>query len=118
MSQSIFDLQAALCQAMANASRLKIVHCLRTGPHCVSEIARATDLTTTQVSQHLAILRAHGLVTSQRHRSEIVYRLAHPKIAHICDSMRQLLAAQAAANAELIQSFPKNTSAHRTRQKP
>jgi ArsR family transcriptional regulator len=103
MAQSIFDLQAALCHAMANASRLRIVHLLRDGPQCVGQIAQATHLPNSQVSQHLAILRAHSLVTAQRRGSEIVYRLANPKIAHVCDSMREVLAEQAAASAAIAQ---------------
>lgn len=88
---------------MSNASRLKIVHLLREGPHCVGEIAQACALTSAKVSQHLSILRAHGIVTSERHGSEIVYRLANPKIAQVCDSMREVLSEQAAVNAEIIQ---------------
>lgn len=102
---------------MSNSSRLKIVHLLREGPHCVGEIAQAYGLTSTQVSQHLAVLRAHGIVASQRRGSEIVYRLANPKIAHVCDSMRQVLAEQAAANAQMFQAIQEAEFASRSHRK-
>lgn len=103
MAQSIFDLQAELCQTMANTSRLRILHHLREGPACVGDIARATGLAHAKVSQHLAILRAHNIVAAERQGSEVIYRIANPKIVSVCDLMRQVLAEQAAERSELMQ---------------
>ena len=105
MPQSIFDLQAELCKTMSNATRLRIVHLLRAGPSCVGAIAQETGLAQAKVSQHLAVLRAHGIVVSQRQGSEIVYRIANLKIVHVCDLMREVLAEQAAERSELMQAI-------------
>ncbi len=102
MAQSIFDLQAELCKTMASATRLQIVHHLRQRPSCVGDIARATDLAQAKVSQHLSILRLRGIVRAQRNGSEIVYRIANPKIVRVCDLMREVLADQAAERSDLI----------------
>ncbi|MBI4788856.1 MAG: helix-turn-helix transcriptional regulator [Chloroflexi bacterium] len=102
MSQSIFDLQAQLCHTMANAARLRIVHCLREGPRSVGEIAAATGYAQPKVSQHLALLRNHGIVSAKRQGSEIIYQIASPKIVRVCDLMREVLAEQAAERSELV----------------
>jgi DNA-binding transcriptional ArsR family regulator len=102
---SIFDLQAELCQTMSNASRLRIVHCLREGPRCVGDIVQATRLAQPKVSQHLSLLRSRGIVAAQRKGSEMEYRLANPKNARVCDLMREVLADQAAERSELLLSF-------------
>ena len=105
MAQSIFDLQAELCKTMSSATRLRIVHHLRQQPSCVNEIAQATDLAQAKVSQHLSILRARGIVISERHGSEIIYRIANPKIVRVCDLMREVLADQAAERSDLIEQL-------------
>jgi DNA-binding transcriptional ArsR family regulator len=102
MSQSIFDLQAQLCQTMSNAARLRIVHFLRQGPRSVGEIAVATGYAQPKVSQHLALLRSRGIVSSQRQGSETIYQIASPKIVRVCDLMREVLAEQAAERSQLI----------------
>ncbi len=102
MSQSIFDLQAQLCQTMSNAARLRIVHLLRQGPRSVGEIAVATGYAQPKVSQHLALLRSRGIVSSRRQGSETIYQIASPKIVRVCDLMREVLAEQAAERSQLI----------------
>lgn len=105
MAQSIFDLQAELCKTMANATRLRIVHQLRQKPSCVGDIAQATDLAQAKVSQHLSILRTRGIVTAERKGSEVIYRIANPKIVRVCDLMREVLADQAAERSNLIETL-------------
>jgi DNA-binding transcriptional ArsR family regulator len=105
MPQSIFDLQADLCKTMANSTRLRIVHRLRAGPAAVGTIAQETELAQTKVSQHLAVLRAHGIVVSERQGTETVYRIAIPKILHVCDLMREVLVEQAAERTKIMQAM-------------
>jgi len=41
-------------------------------------------------------------VIADRQGSEIVYRIANPKIVRVCDLMREVLAEQAAQRSELM----------------
>lgn len=90
---------------MANATRLRIVHRVRTGSTCVGTIAKETRLAQANVSQHLAVLRAHGIVVSLRQRAETVYRIANPKIEDVRDVMRGVLAEQAAERSKIIEAI-------------
>lgn len=105
MAQSIFDLQAELCKTMSSATRLRIVHQLRQGKSCVGDIAQSTGLAQAKVSQHLSLLRGRGIVTAERQGSEMIYRLASPKIVRVCDLMRQVLAEQAEERSDLIEQI-------------
>ncbi len=102
MSRSIFDLQAERCQTMSSPARLRIVHLLRQGPHRVGDIATSTGFAQSNVSQHLAILRHRGIVSSERRGGETIYRITSPKIVRVCDMMREVLAEQAAERSQLI----------------
>lgn len=103
--RSIFDMQAELCKTMGNAARLQIVHVLREGPKRVSEIVEATGLAQAKVSQHLAILRAYGVVSTKRKGRDVIYRIANPKLVRVCDLMREVLAEQADERIEAFEAL-------------
>jgi DNA-binding transcriptional ArsR family regulator len=64
------DVSAATASAalLSDRTRSAILGLLRTGPHCVCEMAAATGERENNVSNHLARLRAAGLVRASRHR--------------------------------------------------
>lgn len=53
---------------LADRTRAGILAMLRDGPHCVCELASALGERENNVSNHLARLRAAGLVRASRHR--------------------------------------------------
>ena len=110
MEESVFDLQAALCQTMSNAQRLRIVHLLRQGPLAVHEIVDLTGLAQAKVSQHLTVLRMQGVVSAQREGMSVIYHITNPQMALICDLMREMLANQAAHRADLLDELNRLTS--------
>jgi ArsR family transcriptional regulator len=94
MNQSMFEIQAEFCKAMGNAARLHILHVLREHPMTVGEICHATDLPQSNVSRHLKVLRAVGVLISKRHGSEMVYHITDNKIVEVCDLVRSVLVEQ------------------------
>jgi len=105
MSKEVFEIQSRLCQVMSNAARLEIIHLLRNGPQPVHALVAATGLNQATLSRHLAALRTSGLVIVQRQRQENIYQLANPKMAAICDLMRQILAEQFNHQAEVASTM-------------
>jgi DNA-binding transcriptional ArsR family regulator len=97
----ILEIQAQLCQAMGNITRLKIVHNLREGEKNASELIALTGCTQGMTSRHLGILRQAGIVVAERRGSHVVYRIANPKIMTVCDLMREVLAEQLSQHSKL-----------------
>ena len=64
------DTRAAVAVAtlVAEPVRAGILAILRDGPHCVCEMAAALDVKQNNLSNHLARLRAAGLVRASRHK--------------------------------------------------
>ena len=102
-SIDIFDLQAELCQSMGHAVRLRILHNLIEAPKSVSEITKLVSASQPVVSRHLAILKNAGILVSQRKGQEVFYEVANPKVIHVCEMMRGLLAERDAQQLDLIQ---------------
>ena len=85
------ELQAGALRALASPHRVRVVHLLAQGPLEVREISASLDLGQAATSQHLAALRAVGLVEASRDGRSVAYRLADPDIGEACDLMRSAL---------------------------
>jgi DNA-binding transcriptional ArsR family regulator len=66
-------------KALGHETRLRIVTLLASRSLCVCHFEAALQLSQVTVSRHLSVLRAAGLVESQRDGLWVHYRLADPK---------------------------------------
>ncbi len=67
---------SSLLKAMSNQTRLMILCQLLRGEKTAGELDSATELSQSALSQHLAVLRDHGLVRTRRQSQNIYYSLA------------------------------------------
>jgi DNA-binding transcriptional ArsR family regulator len=75
---------AALLRQLANERRLLVLCRLLTeGEMTVGRLAAMAGLSQPALSQHLARLRADGLVAARRQGTTIHYRLADPRVAQL-----------------------------------
>jgi DNA-binding transcriptional ArsR family regulator len=65
-----------ICKLFGNASRILILWSLSNRELHVSEIAEEVGTSLQNVSQHLALLKEHGIVTARRDKQTIYYRIA------------------------------------------
>lgn len=65
-----------LLKAMANTHRLLVLCILGEGELSVGELNERVPISQSALSQHLAVLRADGLVTTRRESQTIHYRVA------------------------------------------
>ncbi len=86
-----FELQADICQTLANAKRLQILNLLKNGEMSVGAMVAALDIAKPNLSQHLAVMRQKGILLTRREGTTIYYRLATPHIVQACKIMRQVL---------------------------
>jgi ArsR family transcriptional regulator, arsenate/arsenite/antimonite-responsive transcriptional repressor len=80
-----------LFRALGDETRLRIVALLSHGELCVCHLETALDLSQPNVSRHLGILRAAGVVEGRRDGSWMYYSLAPQEHAAV-ESMLELLA--------------------------
>jgi ArsR family transcriptional regulator, virulence genes transcriptional regulator len=84
-------LQAEILKTLASPRRIEILHALANGPTEVGRLAEAIGASQPNVSQHLAVLRAAGVVEAERDGREVRYRLADPDVMVACSLMRAVL---------------------------
>jgi ArsR family transcriptional regulator len=71
---------AAIGRALADAKRLCVLESLARGELSVSDLSTRVGCQVPNMSQHLAVLRGAGLVTTRRDGSTIYYRLSDPRV--------------------------------------
>lgn len=80
-----------ICQSMAEPKRIEILYALNDEPRCVTALADALNTPQPTISRHLGHLRQRGLVVSERTGTQVVYRVADPRIIQALDLMRAVL---------------------------
>ncbi len=75
---------AEVLKAMADPTRLKILHCLHQGELCVSDILSFVGGSQANVSKHLSVLKRAGLVDSRRDGLNVFYRIIDEGVFTIC----------------------------------
>ena len=92
-SDPIYVLNADLFKALAHPARIRVLEILSaaSAPTPVSEILARTDIEPTLMSQHLAVLKRHHVVTNERVGNAVFYELAHPKVSELLQIARIFL---------------------------
>jgi DNA-binding transcriptional ArsR family regulator len=80
-----FEVAAGVLKLLADPTRLKIVWALLHGEHSVNELADHVGARPPAVSQHLAKLRAAGLVRARRDGTRIFYAARNEHIEHLAE---------------------------------
>lgn len=78
---------ASRFRVLAVPARLQVLQALRGGPCHVSALVDVTGLRQANLSKHLAVLRAHGLVAPARRGRFIEYGIADPGVLALCDAV-------------------------------
>jgi ArsR family transcriptional regulator len=99
--EPIYQLQADVLKTLANPRRLEMAHLLADEPMTVGSLAERMGLAQPNVSQHLALMRAAGVVEAERDGREIRYRLTDPDIIRACRLMRAALTRRLARLADI-----------------
>jgi DNA-binding transcriptional ArsR family regulator len=71
---------AAIARALGDPKRLCVLESLAGGEASVGELATRVSCQVPNMSQHLAVLRSAGLVTTRRDGNTVYYRLANDRV--------------------------------------
>jgi len=71
---------AAVGRALADPKRLCVLESLAAGEMSVGDLSSRVGCQIPNMSQHLAVLRTAGLVSTRRHGNIVYYRLADARV--------------------------------------
>ena len=90
--QAGLAVKATFFRGFGDPSRLKILEILRDSPLSVGEIVDASELSQSNVSNHLGCLRDCGLVTAEKQGRYVIYHLSDDRVGDLLALAESLLA--------------------------
>lgn len=91
MDRDFYCLHSELCKTLANDKRQMILGALRDGELSVSRLSEATGIPQANLSQHLARMRAHGVVLARREGTAVHYSIANQKLIQAFDLITEVM---------------------------
>jgi DNA-binding transcriptional ArsR family regulator len=81
---------AELLKVLANESRLLLCCALMERPMTVSELAKRTpNITQPALSQHLALLKAHGILDNAKSGQTVTYSIADHRVEEVIHTLKK-----------------------------
>ena len=108
----LFELQAELCQMMANPKRIAIIEILGEGECSVGDLAEALSTSISTVSQHLRTMKDKGVVVNRKEAQTVYYHLKNPKLIAGCHIMREVLLEEMESRGRIARDYDKTPLSH------
>ena len=109
LKQEISQLEANLCVALADPTRLLILYALNERARNVTELTNELGTTQPTTSRHLKVLRERGLVRTTRQGVNVIYELTDSRLIEALDLLRSVLRTSIAQKADLIAEIDSGT---------
>ncbi len=103
MPLSMQQFKAELFRALAHELRIRLLEELRDRELSVGALQERVGASGPNVSQHLAVLRSHGIVVTRRDGTSVLYSIADARLSSLLDDARAIFERQVAAGAALLQ---------------
>ena len=93
-----YEREAAICKALANPTRLRLVAMLERGDRWSAELQAGAGISKANLSQHLGILRSAGIVATHREGKELYCGISMPEVKQATALLRAMIKIQMRAN--------------------
>lgn len=98
----VYQVKAELFRILGHPVRVRILELLRDGERTVGDLQRELGLDSSGTSQHLGVLRRHGVLDSRRESTNVYYRIRDPRTFDLLEVAREILSANLAESRALL----------------
>lgn len=102
LAQEVSRMEADLCSAFVDPTRILILYLLDENPRNVGELSTELQISQSSTSRHLKVLRDRGLVITKRQGTYVEYSLADKRLIEALDLLRAVLRDRIAHRANLM----------------
>jgi len=99
-----YSLQAQVCQVLSHPKRLEILDLLSEGEKSLEELTQALNVSKSNVSQHLSLMRKSNLLNIRKDGLRAIYRVSNLKLLEAWALMRELALEQVEAVESLMKA--------------
>lgn len=94
-------LEAELLKVLGHPARLRVLQILAVQETCVCDLLPTLAIEQSNLSQHLKLLRKHGVVAFRKEGNRVIYRLANDRIIPLVEAAQQAVHAHLAQMASM-----------------
>jgi DNA-binding transcriptional ArsR family regulator len=100
--RELLEMKAAVFQAIAHPIRLAIVELLADGEMCVCDIAGGIEATRSNVSRHLSMMLAAGVLQVRKDGLKMIYSLRTPCVVEFLGCVTRVVRTQLKRRAAIL----------------
>src|SRR3569623_309712 len=108
MPDSLRQFKAEMFQALGNPTRIAIVDEMRDGALTVGVLAERLEAEQSNISQHLAVLRARQIVSTRKVGNLVFYSVRDPLLWKVLDLMRRYFEKQVGESVRILEKQASN----------
>jgi ArsR family transcriptional regulator len=91
LDDDFYCMHSELCKTLANDKRQMILGALRDDELSVGQLVDITGIPQANLSQHLSIMRARGVVRARRDGVHVFYSISNPKLIQAFDLITEVM---------------------------
>lgn len=89
--RAVYQMKAEFFRILGHPVRVRILELLRDGERTVGDLQNELQMDSSGTSQHLGVLRRHGILDSRREGTSVYYTVRDPRIFQLLEVSRQIL---------------------------
>lgn len=101
----VHQAKAELFRILGHPARVRLLELLQQGERSVGDLQRELGLDSSGTSQHLGVLRRHGVLDTRREGTSIFYRVRDPRIFQLLAAARQILTTALEDSRDLLKEL-------------
>lgn len=102
MESRIYVYHAEMCKVFSHPKRLELLNVLRDKEMSVRDLSEKLELSSSNLSQHLSMMKNRRILVSRKEGNVVYYRIANPRILEAFDLLREILFEQIRQDSSLI----------------
>lgn len=107
----VYQAKAEFFRILGHPVRVRTLELLRDGERTVGDLQAALGLDSSNTSQHLGLLRKHGVLESRREGTSVYYRVKDPRTFQLLEVARQILTTNLTQSQELLDQLSESPQA-------
>jgi rhodanese-related sulfurtransferase/predicted transcriptional regulator len=102
---TLYEQFARIGKAVAHPKRIELLDLLAQGEHSVEELAKGSQMSITNTSNHLQVLRHARMVETRKEGTRVLYRLADEGVLRLYVAIRDLAQVRLAEVDQVVRDY-------------
>src|ERR1035437_5508263 len=89
--RAVYQMKAEFFRILGHPVRVRILELLKDGERTVGDLQNELQMNSSGTSQHLGVLRQHGILAGPREGTSVFYAVRDPRMFQLLEVSRQIL---------------------------